>query len=300
MIIRQLLYFVEKAFQNIRHFFLINFITIGIISLSLLVLSTFLIIFFNLQNYLDKWQNQIQVTAYLADKITPEELTLIKQKTRSFHEVKKLSFISKEEALSFFKDTFPGQKQVIEGLKRNPLPASINIQLKDGYHSPDKVRNFSLQVKNLPGVDEVEYGQSWIEGYVSFLNYIKLTTLTLGVVILLATVFIISNTIKLTVYARKEEIEIMRLVGATNFFIKTPFFIEGILQGFLGAFTALVTLHICYYLFINWIAQSSYLPLQSIQISYLPLHYLVFITAGGMLTGFLGSFFSLGRYLKFK
>jgi cell division transport system permease protein len=262
------------------------------------VLSTFLIIFLNLQTCLDKWNNQIQVTAYLADKITPEELILIKQKTRSFHEVKKLSFISKEEALSFFKDTFPGQKQVLEGLKKNPLPASINIQLKDGYHSPDKVRNFALQVKNIPGVDEVEYGQSWIEGYASFLNFIKLTTLTLGVVILLATVFIISNTIKLTVYARKEEIEIMRLVGATNLFIKTPFFIEGILQGFLGAFTALVTLHICHYLFSNWIVQSSYLPLQSIQISYLPPHYLVFITAGGMLTGFLGSFFSLGRYLK--
>ena len=298
MVIRQFLYFIEKAFQNVRNFILINCITIGIISLSLLVLSTFVMVFSNLQHYLDKWKNQIQVTTYLVDGLKPKELTLVKNRIRAFPEVKRLSYISKEDALRFFLDSFPEQKQALEGLKENPLPASIDIQLRDGYREPDQIKNFAAQIKAIPGVDGVEYGESWIEWYTSFLNLLRSAGLSVGVVILLATVFIISNTIKLTVYARKEEIQIMRLVGATDFFIKAPFFIEGIFQGFLGALTALVTLYLCYHLFIKWIAHFSYISIQPLPILYLTPQCLFFIIGGGMLTGFLGSFFSLGRYLK--
>jgi cell division transport system permease protein len=124
--------------------------------------------------------------------------------------------------------------------------------------------------------------------------------LAVGVVILLATIFIISNTIKLTLFARKDEIEIMKLVGATNFFIRVPFFIEGILQGLLGAFFALIVLFVSYQLFSNWIAQSSYFSLKFFKIFFLPLPHLLLIAAVGMITGFLGSFFSLGRYLKYE
>ena len=298
MTFRQFLYSIKKAFQNFKHFFVLNFITIGIISLSLLVLSTFLLVFLNLQNLLDKWENQLQVTAYLTDNLTSESLSLIKKKISSLPEVKNISFTSKEEALRFFKDKFPEQANALGGLKENPLPASIDIQLKDGYRNPDQMRNFANRIKGIPGVDEVEYGQSWIEGYAKFLSFLKSTGLAVGVVILLATVFIISNTIKLTVYARKDEIEIIRLVGGTNLFIKSPFFIEGIIQGFSGGLIALIILFICHRFFINWISQASHTLFQSIPISFLPSHYLIIIIGGGMVTGFLGSFFSLDRYLK--
>ena len=298
MIIQRLSYFIGKAFQNFRHFFVLNLITIGIISLSLLVLSTFLLAFLNLQSYLGKWKNQFQVTTYLADDITPEKLAVIEKEIGRIPGVKDLSYISKEEALVFFKDTFPDQKQVLEGLKENPLPASIDIQLQDTLQSPDQVKSFALQLKTIPGVDAVEYGQYWIEGYAGFLDFMKSAGLVVGAVVLLATVFIIANTIKLTVYARKEEIEIIRLVGATNYFIRTPFFIEGILQGLLGALTALGVLYIFYRLFVGWVAHLSYVPLRSLEVSYLPPHYVAFIIGGGMATGFLGSLFSLGRHLK--
>ncbi|MFH0811242.1 MAG: permease-like cell division protein FtsX [Pseudomonadota bacterium] len=298
MIVNQLLYFIHKAFQNLRHFFLINLITFGIISLALLVFSTFLMIVLNFQTYLDKWKSQIQVTAYLREKITVEELEVVKQKIKSFPEVKGFTFISKEEALSFFNRRFPEQKKILEGLPENPLPASIDLHPKDSYQNTKQIKALASKVKNLPGVEEVEYGQFWIEGYLSFLNVIKKATLTVGVVILLATVFIISNTIKLTVYARKEEIAIMKLVGATNFFIRVPFFIEGIMLGLGGALVALSTLYIAYHCFIKWVAQLSYLPVQELSIVYLPPYYLILVAMGGMVTGFLGSFFSLGRYLK--
>ena len=290
-------YFIKKAFQNIRYFFLINLITVGIISLSLLVLSTFLMVFLNLQTYLDKWKEQIQVSVYLADSNKPEDTPLIQKKINSFPQVKNASLITKEEALSFFKDSFPGQKQALESLKDNPLPASIDIQLQDEYRGPDEVKTFALQIKKIPGVEDVEYGQTWIEGYANFLKFMRSAALAVGVVILLATIFIISNTIKLTLISRKDEIEIMKLVGATNFFIRVPFYLEGILQGLLGAFFALIVLFFSYQLFSNWISQSSYFSLKFFKIFFIPLPYLLIITAVGMITGFLGSFFSLGKYL---
>jgi cell division transport system permease protein len=298
--VKRFYYFINKAFQNLRHFFLINLITVGIISLSLLVLSTFFMVFLNLQTYLNKLRDQIQVSVYLADGNTPEDISLIQKKINSFPQVKKLSLITKEEALSFFKDSFPGQRKALENLKDNPLPASLDIQLQDEYRGSEKVKIFARQIKNIPGVEDVEYGQTWIEGYANFLKFMRSAALAVGVVILLATIFIISNTIKLTLFARKDEIEIMKLVGATNFFIRVPFFIEGILQGLLGAFFALMVLFFSYQLFSNWIGQSSYFSLKFFKIFFLPFHHLLLITAVGMITGLLGSFFSLGRYLKYE
>jgi cell division transport system permease protein len=298
--VKRFYYFIKKAFQNLRHFFLINLITVGIISLSLLVLSTFFMVFLNLQTYLNKWKDQIQVSVYLADGNTPEDISLIQKKINSFPQVKKLSLITKEEALSFFKDSFPGQRKALESLKDNPLPASLDIQLQDEYRGSEKVKIFARQIKKIPGVEDVEYGQTWIEGYANFLKFMRSAALAVGVVILLATIFIISNTIKLTLFARKDEIEIMKLVGATNFFIRVPFFIEGILQGLLGAFFAFIVLFVSYQLFSNWIGQSSYFSLKFFKIFFLPFPHLLLITAVGMITGLLGSFFSLGRYLKYE
>lgn len=298
MIIQRLSYFIEKAVQNFRYFSVLNLITVGIIGLSLLVLSTFLLLFLNLRSYLSTWQNQFQVTAYVADDSTPEKLAVIKERIGRMDGVGNLSYISKEEALAFFRNTFPDHQQVLEGLKENPLPAAIDIQLKDTYQSPEQVKNVARRLETIEGLDSVEYGQLWIEGYAAFLNFLKSAGLVVGAVVLLATIFIISNTIKLTVYARREEIEIMRLVGATNYFIRAPFFIEGILQGLLGALTALGILYLCYRLFIGWVAHLSYVPLRSLEVSYLPPHYIALILGGGMVTGFLGSLFSLGRHLK--
>jgi cell division transport system permease protein len=294
----QLPYFISRAVQNLRHFFLLNLITVSIISVSLLVLSVFLLIYLNLQTYLDSLRSQILVTAYLADTVTPEEVTVLKEKIARFPEAKTVSHTSKEEALAFFKRTFPAQEQVLTGLEENPLPASIDVELKEGYSTPDQVGDFAARIKRVPGVEAVEYGQSWLEGITGFIRFVRSVALTVGMLMVLATVFIIANTIKLTVYARKDEIETMRLVGATNFFIKAPFFIEGIIQGLLAAVLALGTLYGCYRLFCGWLAQSTHLQLQSITISYLPLGYLLLIIAGGVVTGFLGSCFSVGRYLR--
>lgn len=296
--IAQLFYYTSRAFQNLRHFLVLNLITVGIISVSLLVLSVFLLVNLNLQAYLNSLRSQILVTAYLADTVTSEEAAKLKETIARYPEAEKVSYTSKEEALAFFKRTFPAQEQVLKGLEENPLPASIDIELKDGCSGPEQVGDFAVRLRRIPAVEAVEYGQSWLEGIAAFVRLVRSAAFTVGILMVLATVFIISNTIKLTVYARKDEIETMRLVGATNFFIKAPFFIEGIIQGFFAAMLALTTLYGCYRLFCSWLAQSGQVPLQAITLSYLPLGYLAIIIAGGVVTGFLGSCFSVGRYLR--
>lgn len=276
----------------------LNFITVGIISVALLVLSVFLLVILNLQAYVDSLRSQILVTAYLADTVTSEEACTLKETIARYPEVEKVSYTSKDEALAFFKRTFPAQEGVLAGLEKNPLPASIDIELKDGCSGADQVGEVAQRLRRLNGVEAVEYGQSWLEGMASFIRVVRSGALTVGLLMVLATVFIISNTIKLTVYARKDEIETMRLVGATNFFIKAPFFIEGIIQGCFAAVLALTTLYGCYRLFCSWLAKSGQFPLQTITIFFLPPEYLAIIVVGGMITGFLGSFFSVGRYLR--
>lgn len=298
MIGKQFLYFFQKALQNLRHFFLINLITIVIISLSLLVLSTFLMTFLNLQAFIDKWKSQIHVTAYLMQDIAPEELRSVRERITAFPEVKRITFLSKEEALTYFERAFPDQKNVFQGLAENPLPASFDIELKEAYQGLEQIKTVARKVKPIPGVDQVEYGGVWIEGYLNVLSVIKSTTIAVGAVIALATIFIISNTIRLTVYARKEEIEIMRLVGATNAFIKIPFFIEGAILGLAGSAIALATVYVGYHLLTQWITQVSYLPLKTLHIAYLPPRYLSLMTGGGILTGLVGTSFALRRHLK--
>lgn len=299
MTIKHIFYSLAKALQNIRHFLLINIITVGIIALSLIVLSTFLILFFNLRAYLDTWKRHLQVTAYLRDDaLSSEKLIALQSSLQSLPEVGGVTFISKEEALGFLKQNFPDQAAALERLKNNPLPASIDIQLKEEYHDPQKIKEFAERVRNLSGVDEVEYGASWMEGYTRAVDFFKTAALTVGAVIVFATVFIISNTLRLTILARKDEIEVMRLVGATDSFIRTPFYIEGALQGFVGAVIALGVIYGCFHAFSNGIAQSSLFPLQVVRFSFLPAPYLLAVIVGGVLTGLVGSYCSLGRYFR--
>ena len=262
------------------------------------MLSTFLIVFLNLRVYVETWKSQIQVTAYLNSAVSDGQLQSIEQTIAGYPEVRELHYTSKDEAITFLKQAFPEQTAAIEGLKENPLPASIDIHLKDEFQTLEQIEFVAAKAERIPGVDEIEYGKSWLEGYVQFLRLVKAAALAVGTVIVLATVFIISNTIKLTVYARKEEIEIMRLVGATNAFIRTPFFIEGIMQGLFGSLLALGILSGFFKLFTHWITQSSIFPFHLLSLSFLPLSYIVCIVVGGMLTGLLGSFFSLGPYLR--
>jgi len=291
-------YFFRQTWQNLKQNPWMNTITLGTITLSLLVLGLFLVIFFNAKGLLEEWRSRIRVTVYLADSLSADQTARFREKIRGFEEVQEVGYRSKDEALKTLEERLQGRKGLLKGLPRNPLPASLEIKLKPDYQNSVGVQRLLEKLRGDPQVEDLQYGAEWVERFSAFLVLLQVLGLGLGGLLLTSTILVISNTIRLNIYARREEIEIMRSVGATGFFIRTPFYIEGVLQGFFGAFLSLLILFIFFHLFVTEV----YDPLKSL-LGNFPLYFLSLEQAaamiiGGVVLGFIGTQVSVGRYLR--
>jgi cell division transport system permease protein len=232
-------YFFRQARQSLIQNPWLNAITLGTITLSFLILGLFLVLFLNTKGLLEEWGGRIRVTAYLGGSPGQEQLTRLREKVRGFEEVLEVKVRSKEEALKVLEEKMPERKELLRGLPRNPLPASLEIRLKGEYQSSEGVQILARKLRGIPEIEDVQYGSDWLERFSAFMTLLKGLGLGLGGLLLLSTIVVISNTIRLSIFARREEIEVMRSVGATGLFIRAPFYFEGLLQGFLGAVLAL-------------------------------------------------------------
>ena len=232
-------YFSARAVANIRQNVLVNVLTIGTITLALLIIALFLLVFVNMERLADTMSNRVQVTAYFEQELSPQELTALKNSVLSIEGTSNVSYITKVEAVSRFRSRLKGQESLLEGIGREVLPASLEIALKRGNRDTESVEAYVGRLKKLPGIGEVQYGEEWVRRFSTFMNFMRLVGAILGGFLLLAVIFIVSNTIKLTIYARKEELELLGLVGATRMFIKAPFLIEGVIQGATGSLLTL-------------------------------------------------------------
>lgn len=300
MVFIKILYFFNKALDNIRQSPFVNLVAIGVIAISFLIFSTFLMLFGNLNSLLALWEEEIQIEIFLDDNMSGEKIDALQKKVVSMANVKEIRYISKEEALSSFKKSIPGMDVLVKDLKDNPLPASFEIKLEENSISFDMVKAAAKKLSTIDGVSDAVYGQEWVERFSTSLAIARLVGLIIGAFLLMATIFIVSNTIKLTVYTRKEELEITRLLGATDRFIRLPFFIEGILQGLAGSALSLAGLYLAYRVFIVKLTSSVQASLitGTFQLSFLSTPTITYVLFGGMALGLFGSFISLGRFLK--
>lgn len=270
----------------------------GTITLSFLILGVFLILFLNAKGLMEEWGSRIRVTAYLNDSLSAERVDGLKKKIRSFEEVQEVDYRSKEEALKALEERLPGRRGLLRGLPRNPLPASLEIQLKPEYRNSLGVLKVVEKLRGEAEVEDLQFGSEWVERFSAFVVLLQILGLSLGGLLLLATIFVISNTIRLNIFARREEIEIMRSVGATGLFIRAPFYIEGVLQGILGVGLALGMLFVFFHLFLI----NVYNPLKEL-LGNFPVHFLTVeqsaaVALGGLALGLLGTQVSVGRYLR--
>ena len=275
-------------------------INAGTIAITLTIINFFLIISLNLGHVLNMWRKDVRITLYLEDDLTLSETTQAKNEIAGFNEVDDIRYISQEEAFLLLKKNLDSSNNLLDGFGTNILPSSFEVRLKEDVLTSKGLEDFVAKIEKVKGIEEINYDSDLISGISTFFTVFKVGNLTLGVMLCVATVFIVSNIIGLSVYARREELEVMKLMGATNFFIKTPFLLEGLIQGLLGSVFSLALLYGIYKAFISKIGLFLSVYLDGSDLLFLPLNYIILIVICGMLLGIFGSTISLRRFLKNK
>jgi cell division transport system permease protein len=221
----------REALIGLRRNGIMTFIAIGIMFFSLFLFGAFLWGTFNLFGVIRLAREKVEINAFLRENLPEKQIEELSDKLMSMVGVEGVEYISKEEALGKFQEEIKDAPSLIEAVKTNPLPASFSIRLKDGYTSPEEVKEVSEKIKIFDEFIAVEYGESWINRLDKVVKILFLFDILLGIVISFASVFVISNTVRLTVLARKRTIEVMKLVGATEKTIHAPFILAGSIEG---------------------------------------------------------------------
>lgn len=293
----RLRYFTRKALSNLLGNRLVTVITICTITLALLIISLFLLIYINMEGTFEQWSRKVVVTVYFDKDLLPQDLSVLKNRINGLPGTESVQYVSREEALKKFRSRLKGQESLLEGVSADILPSSFEIALTKEFRSSDAVNLYVSRLKHVQGIGEVQYGEEWVKKFLTFFQFVRVLGLMIATFLVLAVLFIVSNTIKLTVLARHDELEILALVGATPFFIKAPFLVEGMLQGAAGAVLAVSILTAGYYsMLANAVNFLSFNPSDAGLIFLSPTHMAALI-CGGILLGFIGSLVSLKKLI---
>ena len=294
MKIRTLEYFVKEAAISLKRNNLMSFASITTVAISLVILGLFLIMVMNLNNMAAHLESQVQINVYLEDNLSEAERYEIGNNIKKIKGVEEITFVTKDEAIERFRERLGEQKYLLDALDdANPLPYSYEVKLT----LPEQVKSAAAEIAEYPGVKTAKFGQEAIEQLFKLTHMIRVFGVVLILFLVFATLFIISNTIRLTVFARRKEIGIMKYVGATDWFIRWPFIMVGMALGFGGALIATLVLRTSYSAITNQIYQSfMFLPLIP-QYPFLT-NLTILLIVLGMIIGALGSAISLKKFMK--
>jgi len=291
-------YFVRRAILNIRQNPFISSVTIVTIALALLIVGVFLLISVNLEGVSLRWSEKIQVVVYFPDDLSPQVKTDLRSRVMAIPGTLRVDEVSRGEAMKRFRERLRGQETLLEGVSPDILPSSFEISLRRSHRTPEAIAAYVERLRQIPGMGEIQYGEEWVKRFTTFISILRFIGLLIAVFLFITVVFIVSNTIRLTIYARREELEILSLVGATRMFIRLPFLIEGIIQGGLGGILAVVVLSLVY--LARYGGETSFIPqtLLGSMIFLSPLQ-LLLLCMGGVFLGLVGSLTSLRRFMIF-
>ena len=292
-------------FQTIEYFFrgvimsmirnrLMTFASIGTVAVSLFVLGVFLILVMNMSKMASSLENQVQISVYINDNLPEEGRKEIERMTRDLKNVASVEYVPREEAMKIFRERLGENKKILDALgEANPLPNSFLVTVNNA----DDVKKTAAAISDLYGVDEVKYGQDVAANLFELTHLMRFFGVVLVILLLGATVFIISNTIRLTVFARRKEIAIMKYVGATDWFIRWPFILEGVALGIIGGGVSALALRSFYSAMISKIYESlAFFPMVE---QYPFMNYLTLaLICAGIFIGTLGSTVSLKRFME--
>jgi cell division transport system permease protein len=217
-------------------------VAVATIGMSLLLVGAFALLAWNMEELLRGVGDELRVTAYLEEGLAPARHEELAASARTVEGVEAVRIVSKEEALERFRSGVGRGGAYLDGLDENPLPTSLEITLAPGSRSSAGMRFVVSSLGGLPGIEDLSSGQEWVEGYLRAIALVRGVGIGLGVILVFAALLIVSNTIRLAVLARRDELEILALVGASRAFVTTPFLLEGAAQGAAGGLVALALL----------------------------------------------------------
>jgi cell division transport system permease protein len=266
--------------------------------LTLFVFGAFMMLQVNLEQLLSGWGDQIKITAYLGRDVAPAGLQPLLKRIESLPEVQRVRYTSQAQAWRDFRIALGAQSGLIEGLPHDILPASIELSIKSGYRDSSTIEQLAQRLRTEKEIASVEYPQRWVEWLGLIVLAIEWAKWIVGGVLFLATFFIVGNAVKLAIYARRDEVEIMQLVGASPGLIQAPFVLEGMLQGLVGAAASLAALWGVYAVVGEQTELFTALILPIGHLRFLDLERSMLLLATGWLLGAAGSIFSLRRIVK--
>jgi len=270
-----------------------SFVAVAMIAISLLIVGLFLLVAENLGRAAEEWQGKSRVVVYLEPEATPAQIAAVDQWLGSRPELARREIVSREEALRRFKTWFTNLSDVVGQLDDNPFPTSFEIDVDPRTAQSRAFVQSIGALRSMTAVDQVQYDWEWIERLRRVVQVINAAGLIAGGVLAIAAAFTIANVIRLTMMLYREEIEIMRLVGATERIIRGPFLIEGFLQGTIGGIVAVVLLYVGYEAARRSLAPSSSILWGFLFTGFLPWQKIAALVAGGMFAGWIGSWLSV-------
>ena len=282
--------------RNLRQTWPSQLMTLLTVSLSVLIFAFFYLVYTNMLNIGDKLGDDLRLIVYLEEQPGPEMQEQLRRKITNFDEVEEIHFISKEEAYERFIKQLAQNKDVLDEMPRDFLPASIEVVPLKTLKGLSQIKLFSDYLAKLPGTIKVQYGQEWVERFYSFTRLLSIVVLLSGNLLILTTVFMVAYTIRLTIMGRQAELELLKLVGATNNYIRTPFLLEGLLQGMLGSTLGLLSL----YLLFDWIKMQFSGPglLSLFDFTFFPYSASLTIICVSILLCTVGSYTSMQKFLR--
>jgi cell division transport system permease protein len=282
-------YFARTAFAGLRASPVTTAVAVVTIAMSLVLVGAFALLLANMEELLGRFGDDLQVTVYLEDGLSSAQVDELVRIAHTVEGVQAARIVSKQEALERFRAGVGQGSALLEGLDENPLPASLELTLAPEQRSAQGMARVVGSLEGLAGVSEFASGQDWVEGYLRALALLRGIGWGLGLILALATLLIVANTIRLAVIARRDELEILSLVGASRVFVNTPFLLEGLLQGAVAGALALALLYALFRLVLPGFEFGLALVLGGVAPRFFEPHEMVALVAVGAALGFAGS-----------
>lgn len=293
--LRRAPFFFVQAVKNLRNNFGVHLIGMGTTTVALVIFGIFLLVFVNVNSWVKGLGGSGTMSVFLENRTDEAQLLSIRDAIESIEGSKIVGYISKEDALHDMKRFLGPHGGLIDALDSNPFPASFEVVF-EGKSSPSDLEAVRSRLEAIEKVESVQFTEEWISSVKGILSVVKVAGIGIGSLLGLGVLMIVTNTMRLTIYSRRDEIEILKMVGATDAFVKAPFFLEGLIHGSVAGAAALAVLFAGYKIFS--LNKENILGLGILRFDFLPAACVVALAGAGVFLGLFGTFIALGRFFR--